>query len=57
MTRKEWLTKKLNEINKKLQKDSFFIETKCEVYYSNKKYKELLEELKIIVELISETKE
>ena len=57
MTRKEWLTKKLNEINKKLQKDSLFIETKCEVYYSNKKYKELLEELKIIVELISETKE
>ena len=57
MTKKEWLAKKLNEINKKLQKDSLFVETKGEVYYSSKKYNELLEELKIIVELISETKE
>lgn len=57
MTKREWLTKKLNEINIKLQKDSLFVETKGEVYYSNKKYKELLEELKIIVELISEIKE
>lgn len=57
MTKKEWLTKKLNEINIKLQKDSLFVETKGEFYYSTKKYNELLEELKIILELISEIKE
>ena len=57
MTKKEWLAKKLNEINKKLQKDSLFVETKGEVYYSSKKYRELLEELKIIIELIGEIKE
>ena len=45
MTKKEWLTKKLNEINKKLQKDSLFIETKGDVYYSSKKYNEILKKL------------
>lgn len=57
MTKREWLFKKLNEVDKKLQKDSLFIETKGDVYYSDKKYKELLEERDIISELISMVKE
>lgn len=45
MTKLEWL-KKLNEVDKKLQKDSLFRETHQNVYYTDKKYFELLDEQK-----------
>ena len=54
MTKLEWLFKKLNKVEKKIQKDSLFRETHQDVYYTDKKYFELLDEQRIIKEIIED---
>ena len=52
MTQRQWLIRKLNEVDKKLEKDSLFKETHEDFWLSDKRFNELLEERKIISEIL-----